>query len=310
MWAYNSIFYQIYPIGFCGAPVHNDGVCVPRIRKLMDWSEYLQTLGVDSILLNPIFESDNHGYDTRDFKTIDCRLGTNEDFKEVCEDLHKHNVKIVLDGVFNHVGRGFWAFKDVQEKKWDSPYKDWFHISFDGNSCYNDGFWYEGWEGHFELVKLNLQNPAVVDYLMECVKYWIDEFDIDGLRLDVAYSLDHNIATAYIRPQRYTKKFMDETGMYTLSFLSEDYRKALSVCGSVSGKDVEDKWKEAGLHPYAVDGTTAVEEADLIFVCKTQYTQDMKPECFDVKENDEKWYPDKDYHTMYMGEIVKVLKRV
>ena len=158
----------------------------------MDWSEYLQTLGVDSILLNPIFESDNHGYDTRDFKTIDCRLGTNEDFKEVCEDLHKHNVKIVLDGVFNHVGRGFWAFKDVQEKKWDSPYKDWFHISFDGNSCYNDGFWYEGWEGHFELVKLNLQNPAVVDYLMECVKYWIDEFDIDGLRLDVAYSLDHN----------------------------------------------------------------------------------------------------------------------
>ena len=192
MWAYNSIFYQIYPIGFCGAPVHNDGVCVPRIRKLMDWSEYLQTLGVDSILLNPIFESDNHGYDTRDFKTIDCRLGTNEDFKEVCEDLHKHNVKIVLDGVFNHVGRGFWAFKDVQEKKWDSPYKDWFHISFDGNSCYNDGFWYEGWEGHFELVKLNLQNPAVVDYLMECVKYWIDEFDIDCLRLDVAYSLDHN----------------------------------------------------------------------------------------------------------------------
>lgn len=192
MWAYNSIFYQIYPIGFCGAPVHNDGVCVPRIRKLMDWSEYLQTLGVDSILLNPIFESDNHGYDTRDFKTIDCRLGTNENFKEVCEDLHKHNVKIVLDGVFNHVGRGFWAFKDVQEKKWDSPYKDWFHISFDGNSCYNDGFWYEGWEGHFDLVKLNLQNPAVVDYLMKCVKYWIDEFDIDGLRLDVAYSLDHN----------------------------------------------------------------------------------------------------------------------
>ena len=192
MWAYNSIFYQIYPIGFCGAPVHNDGVCVPRIRKLMDWSEYLQTLGVDSILLNPIFESDNHGYDTRDFKTIDCRLGTNEDFKEVCEDLHKHNVKIVLDGVFNHVGRGFWAFKDVQEKKWDSPYKDWFCINFDGNSCYNDGFWYEGWEGHFELVKLNLANSAVVDYLLECVKGWIDEFDIDGLRLDVAYCLDRN----------------------------------------------------------------------------------------------------------------------
>ena len=188
MWAYNETFYQIYPIGFCGAPVHNDGVTEHRILKIGEWAEYLGDLGIGSIILNPIFESDNHGYDTRDFRKIDCRLGTNEDFKEVCEN----NVKIMLDGVFNHVGRGFWAFKDVQEKKWDSPYKDWFHISFDGNSAYNDGFWYEGWEGHFELVKLNLQNPAVVDYLLDCVKMWIEEFGIDGLRLDVAYCLDHN----------------------------------------------------------------------------------------------------------------------
>ena len=192
MWAYEGIFYQIYPIGFCGAPTANDGKTVSRILKLKDWSSYLESLGISSILLNPIFESDNHGYDTRDYKKIDCRLGTNKDFAEVCKDLHAHNVKIVLDGVFNHVGRGFWAFKDVQEKKWDSPYKDWFCINFDGNSCYNDGFWYEGWEGHFELVKLNLANPAVVDYLLECVKGWIDEFDIDGLRLDVAYCLDRN----------------------------------------------------------------------------------------------------------------------
>ena len=192
MWAYEGIFYQIYPIGFCGAPTANDVKTVSRILKLKDWSSYLESLGISSILLNPIFESDNHGYDTRDYKKIDCRLGTNEDFAEVCKDLHAHNVKIVLDGVFNHVGRGFWAFKDVLEKKWDSPYKDWFCINFDGNSCYNDGFWYEGWEGHFELVKLNLANPAVVDYLLECVKGWIDEFDIDGLRLDVAYCLDRN----------------------------------------------------------------------------------------------------------------------
>lgn len=192
MWAYEGIFYQIYPIGFCGAPTANDGKTVSRILKLKDWSSYLESLGISSILLNPIFESDNHGYDTRDYKKIDCRLGTNEDFAEVCKDLHAHNVKIVLDGVFNHVGRGFWAFKDVQEKKWDSTYKDWFCINFDGNSCYNDGFWYEGWEGHFELVKLNLANSAVVDYLLECVKGWIDEFDIDGLRLDVAYCLDRN----------------------------------------------------------------------------------------------------------------------
>lgn len=142
--------------------------------------------------MNPIFESDNHGYDTRDYTKIDCRLGTNDDFKEVCGSLHAHGIKVILDGVFNHVGRGFWAFKDVQEKKQESPYKDWFHISFDGNSGYDDGFWYEGWEGHFELVKLNLQNPAVTDYLLGCIRGWIDEFGIDGLRLDVAYSLDHN----------------------------------------------------------------------------------------------------------------------
>ena len=192
MWAYEGIFYQIYPIGFCGAPTANDGKTVSRILKLKDWSSYLESLGISSILLNPIFESDNHGYDTRDYKKIDCRLGTNEDFAEVCKDLHAHNVKIVLDGVFNHVGRGFWAFKDVQEKKWDSPYKDWFCINFDGNSCYNDGFWYEGWEGHFELVKLNLDNEQVRNYLLESVGMWIDKLGIDGLRLDVAYMLNRN----------------------------------------------------------------------------------------------------------------------
>lgn len=192
MWAYKGVFYQIYPIGFCGAPAENDGATVPRVRKIMEWSEYLQSLGIDSIILNPIFESDNHGYDTRDFKKLDCRLGTNEDFADVCKDLHEHGVRIVLDGVFNHVGRGFWAFKDVQKNRENSPYKDWFCIDFGGNSNYNDGFYYEGWEGHYELVKLNLHNPAVVDYLLDCVQGWIEEFDIDGLRLDVAYSLDHN----------------------------------------------------------------------------------------------------------------------
>ena len=192
MWAYHSIFYQIYPIGFCGAPTSNDGITVPRIKKLGAWTDYLESLGVNAVLLNPVFESDHHGYDTRDFLKIDCRLGTNEDFRNVCETLHAHGIRIVLDGVFNHVGRGFWAFQDVLEKKWESPYKDWFYIYFDGNSCYNDGFWYEGWEEHFELVKLNLQNPAVTDYLLNCVKNWVEMFDIDGLRLDVAYSLDRN----------------------------------------------------------------------------------------------------------------------
>ena len=192
MWAYESVFYQFYPIGFCGAPRVNDGVTVNRIGKISNWIEHLQKLGANAIYFSPIFEADSHGYDTRDFSKIDCRLGTNEDFAKVCDDLHKADIKVVLDGVFNHVGRGFWAFKDVQEKKWDSPYKDWFHISFDGNSGYNDGFWYEGWEGHFELVKLNLKNPTVVQHIFSCIKKWVEEFDIDGLRLDVAYMLDRD----------------------------------------------------------------------------------------------------------------------
>lgn len=199
MWAYESVFYQICPIGFCGAPRVNDAETVNRIQKVADWRGHLQKLGVNAVYFSPIFESDSHGYDTRDFRKIDCRLGTNADFAAVCQSLHEAGIKVVLDGVFNHVGRGFWAFRDVQEKKWDSPYKDWFHISFDGNSNYNDGFWYEGWEGHYELVKLNLQNPAVVEHIFNCIRGWVEEFDIDGLRLDVAYLLNRDFLRALRR---------------------------------------------------------------------------------------------------------------
>lgn len=192
MWWENSIFYQIYPLGFCGAPKENDGVVTNRIRKVTDWIEHFKRLNIDAIYFSPIFESDRHGYDTRDYCKIDCRFGTNADFGNVCEALHNNGIKVVLDGVFNHVGRGFWAFKDVLENKWNSRYKDWFYINFDGNSCYNDGFWYEGWEGHYELVKLNLNNDEVVNYLFGCIDSWIDLFKIDGLRLDVAYLLNEN----------------------------------------------------------------------------------------------------------------------
>ncbi len=192
MWAYESVFYQIYPLGFCGAPFENDGVLTPRIRKVIDWIPHIKNLGANAIYLSPVFESDTHGYNTRDFRKIDVRLGTNEDFADVCQALHKEGIKVVLDGVFNHVGRGFWAFQDVLEKRWDSPYKDWFHISFDGNSNYNDGLWYEGWEGNYDLVKLNLCHPDVKQHIFDSIRSWVEEFDIDGLRLDVAYCLDEN----------------------------------------------------------------------------------------------------------------------
>lgn len=192
MWWEESVFYQIYPLGFCGAPFENDGNLENRISKVSEWSDHILNLGANAIYFSPVFESDNHGYNTRDYKKIDCRLGTNEDFAEVCRTLHKKGIKIVLDGVFNHVGRGFWAFRDVLQNREASPYRDWFNIDFGGNSNYNDGLWYEGWEGHYDLVKLNLRNEAVINHIFECVKGWIDEFDIDGLRLDVAYCLDHD----------------------------------------------------------------------------------------------------------------------
>lgn len=192
MWAYESVFYQIYPLGFCGAPFDNDGNQESRILKVIDWIPHIEKLGANAIYFSPVFESDTHGYNTRDYTKIDCRLGTNEDFKKVCDELHKAGIKVVIDGVFNHVGRGFWAFQDVLRNREGSPYRDWFHISFEGNSNYNDGLWYEGWEGNFDLVKLNLRNEDVIQHIFSAVKGWIEEFDIDGLRLDVAYCLDHD----------------------------------------------------------------------------------------------------------------------
>lgn len=192
MWAYESVFYQIYPLGFCGAPYENDGVLTSRIKKVEEWIPHMKKLGINAIYFSPIFESDTHGYNTRDYKRLDVRLGTNEDFKEVCAKLHDNGIRVVLDGVFNHVGRGFYQFQDVLKNREHSPFLHWFNINLGGNSNYNDGLWYEGWEGNYDLVKLNLHNEEVVNHLLDAVKFWVEEFDIDGLRLDVAYCLEEN----------------------------------------------------------------------------------------------------------------------
>ena len=193
MWAYESVFYQIYPLGFVGAPYENDGRLEHRIGKVEEWIPHIKKLGCNAMYFSPVFESDTHGYNTRDYRLIDRRLGTNEDFARLCGVLHQNGIAVVLDGVFNHVGRGFGPFQDVLKNRQSSPYVGWFHrIDFGGNSPYGDGLWYEGWEGNYDLVKLNLRNEEVVSYLLESVGGWIDEFGIDGLRLDVAYSLDEN----------------------------------------------------------------------------------------------------------------------
>ena len=192
-WYESAVFYHIYPIGYFGCPRVNDTTSEPthKLLKLIDDIPHIKELGCNAIYFGPIFESVAHGYDTIDYRTVDRRLGTNEDFKKVCAALHENGIKVVLDGVFNHVGRDFWAFKDVREHKFSSAKKDWFHLR-DGNSPYNDGFYYEGWEGHYELVKLNLYNPDVKGYLKDTITFWKNEFGIDGLRLDVAYCLDEN----------------------------------------------------------------------------------------------------------------------
>lgn len=189
-WFHECTFYQIYPLGFCGAERENDFQkithCLGAVEREIP---RLKELGVKAVLFNPLFSSSRHGYDTADFRVVDNRLGDNDDFKRVCGMLHEAGLRVVLDGVFNHVGREFFAFKDVRERREASPYKDWFKINFSGNSAYGDGFWYEGWEGHYDLVKLNLENYDVQKYIYGSIKFWVDEFGIDGLRLDVGYLL-------------------------------------------------------------------------------------------------------------------------
>lgn len=190
MWFDESVFYQIYPLGYCGCEQENDfGEVRHRFGEVEKRIPQIRETGFNAVLFNPLFESERHGYDTVDFFNVDRRLGDNADFKALVQKFHAAGIRVVLDGVFNHVGRRFFAFADVQQRRDASDKKDWFHIDFGGNTNYNDGFWYEGWEGHNELVKLNLHCGAVTDYLRRAVEFWIDEFDIDGLRLDVSYLL-------------------------------------------------------------------------------------------------------------------------
>lgn len=205
-WVNEAIFYHIYPLGFCGAPkyAHEENECQHRINKLIDLIPHLLEMKVNALYLGPIFAAYEHGYDTSDYRLIDPRLGSNEDFITVCDALHNAGIRIILDGVFNHVGRTFWAFQDVQTNKESSPYKDWFHnINFKNRSPYDDPFSYEAWEGHYNLVKLNLRNEETVQYLLDSVGMWMDSFHIDGLRLDAADCIDKQF---FARLKAYTKQ--------------------------------------------------------------------------------------------------------
>jgi glycosidase len=187
-WA-DKIFYHIYPLGMCGAQKQNDFISPAGsgLRSLKKHIPRLLSLGINALYIGPLFESSSHGYDTVDYYHVERRLGNNQDLKELVHVFHDSGIFVILDAVFNHTGRDFFAFKDLREHKTMSQYTDWYlNVDFSQNNEYNDGFSYEGWAGHTSLVKLNLDCRGVRDHLLGAVKYWIEEFDIDGLRLDAA----------------------------------------------------------------------------------------------------------------------------
>lgn len=191
-WYEQAVFYHIYPLGLLGAEKTNTLTeTAHRFVALEDWIPHIHALNGSAIYIGPLFESSTHGYDTRDFRLVDRRLGSNEDFARFVRLCHESGIRVVVDGVFNHTGREFFAFRDICEKREASPYKDWYRgVNFGWGSPLGDPFSYEAWQGHFELPCLNLWNPEVRQYLFDSIRFWVDNFDIDGIRLDCANVLD------------------------------------------------------------------------------------------------------------------------
>ncbi|MBQ3023417.1 MAG: alpha-amylase [Clostridia bacterium] len=191
-WYDEAIFYHIYPLGMTGAPkINTYGQPQHRLNTLLPFISQIKKLGCNALYIGPLLESVGHGYETTDYKKLDTRLGTNEDLTEFVSRCHKEGIRVVLDGVFNHTGRDFFAFQDIKKNRELSSYKDWYcNVNFYGNNEYNDGFSYDNWGGYDLLVKLNQHNPQVREYISDVIRFWVKEFDIDGIRLDAADVLD------------------------------------------------------------------------------------------------------------------------
>ncbi len=191
-WYDEAVFYHIYPLGLCGAPKQNEyGEPVHRLKDMQEWIDHIKETGFSAIYIGPLFESVGHGYETTDYKKLDSRLGDNEDLKDFVKACHEKGIRVIFDGVFNHTGRDFFAFQDIKKNRENSRYKDWYcNVNFCGNNEYNDGFTYENWGGYNLLAKLNQHNPEVRDYICDVIRFWVKEFDVDGIRLDAADVLD------------------------------------------------------------------------------------------------------------------------
>ncbi len=197
-WYDEAIFYHIYPLGMTGAPKQNSySEPVHRLNTLLPWIHHIKEIGCNAIYIGPLFESVGHGYETTDYKKLDSRLGTNQDLTDFVSVCHKQGIRVILDGVFNHTGRDFFAFQDIKQNRENSQYKDWYcNVNFYGNNSFNDGFSYENWGGYDLLAKLNQHNPAVKDYICDVIRFWVKTFDIDGIRLDAADVMDFDYMKA------------------------------------------------------------------------------------------------------------------
>jgi len=176
-------------LGFCDAPARNDfySPVSHRLELIYRWIGHLKNLGINVVQIGPLFEATSHGYDTADYYQVDRRIGDRNSLRNLISTLHQNGIRVIFDAVFNHVGRDFWAFRDVRQKGQFSWYCHWFQgLQFGKRSPFGDPFTYKSWKGHYHLVKLNLNNPYVKEHLLRAVEMWISEFDIDGLRLDAA----------------------------------------------------------------------------------------------------------------------------
>jgi len=202
-WVKDAVFYQIFPDRFAKSERVQKSNCLQKwgsrptvkgyqggdLLGIVEHLDYIQDLGINALYLNPIFQSAcNHRYHTHDYYQVDPMLGGNAALRELVTEAHQRGIRVVLDGVFNHASRGFFQFNDVLEQGKDSAYLDWFTINdwplhpYDDSKPAN----YVAWWGIRDLPKLNTDNPAVREYLMQVGEYWVREFEIDGWRLDVA----------------------------------------------------------------------------------------------------------------------------
>lgn len=181
--------YHIYPLGLTNA-LH-DHSPQNRFDILYQWLDHIHGIGCDMIQIGPMACSLSHGYDTVDYYTLDPRLGHNDDFRQWIDKAHAYGIRVIVDTVFNHVSRRFFAFEDLLENQENSSYKDWFKdVNFGSTNAHHDPFSYKGWHGIEDLVELNLTNPKVKDYLFDVTRTWIESYGIDGMRLDSADVMD------------------------------------------------------------------------------------------------------------------------